>query len=80
MLSIRKINQSLYRIPQSFLLYVNVCDGGDKSDVFFCLICQSYFAVVQVTSSYVLPVENFAGHKLNKWYIRDNVIKESLPS
>jgi len=69
MLSIRKISQSVYPVPQSFLLYVNLRDGGDKGGVFFCLICQSYFAVVQVTCSYVLPVENFAGHKLRKWYI-----------
>jgi hypothetical protein len=32
---IRKANQSVYPVPQSFLLYVNLCDGGDKGGVFF---------------------------------------------
>ena len=70
MLSIRKIDRSVYPVPQSFLLYVNLHDGGSKGGVFFCFIFLSYSAVVKVTHSYVLPVENFAGHKLRKLCIR----------
>lgn len=52
-------------------VYLNLCDWDGKGGVFFCFICQLCFSVVQVTHSYVLPVENFAGHKLRKQYIRD---------